>query len=173
MTQTRMKQPFRLYRGRRELAIQGGYFFGGARMPHPFLRGAAFYGEGGEWRSWLIINKSWIFKSLLLWCQVVFAKTWKQMMPIPTSRILITLSFLALLVGLMSVSWQFKTSERPSPRILLSPLSGPAPSPFEKLNRLWLSLFTQWISNATNCSSKQPKTSSTKSCSQRRHPKRA
>jgi len=32
------------------------------------------------------------------------------MMPIPTSRILITLFFLALLVGLISVSWQFKTS---------------------------------------------------------------
>jgi hypothetical protein len=51
MTQTRMEQPFRLYRERREAAIQGGYFFGGARMPHSFLLGAALaeaVGNGGH-----------------------------------------------------------------------------------------------------------------------------
>jgi hypothetical protein len=32
-----MRKPFRLYRGRREPAIQGEYFVGGARMPQEVL----------------------------------------------------------------------------------------------------------------------------------------
>ena len=34
-----MGKPFRLYRGRREPAIQGEYFVGGAGLPQGILRG--------------------------------------------------------------------------------------------------------------------------------------
>src|SRR5262245_29384900 len=55
--------PVRLYRGWREPAIQGGYFFGGAGMPHSFLPGR-FLSRRGEMAARAVFQEIMDFKDL-------------------------------------------------------------------------------------------------------------